>query len=225
MPYLTPWLLPARWWYWALESKCRDTIVRFLFCQKLDYLYIFSLHPTTPLPVWFPWLLSARWETRPLEPCVGAISRDFDCLLVILPKLDYHFRHQTTPIPVLNIGIDNKIEVIVVSPTSWEAHHSPRATLVTPQWRQFCYQFLFYHDASKHIVRGPQTRHMRFLVVASLSCLMPARTTMPPTGIGGGNHAKMSTYHCTICAITNSLGHNLSFGILYLFLGGSLWLE
>ena len=25
------------------------------------------------------------------------------------------------------IGIDTKIEVIVVSPTTWEAHHSPRA--------------------------------------------------------------------------------------------------
>ena len=41
------------------------------------------------------------------------------------------------------IGIDTKIEVIVVSPTTWEAHHSPRAkpegcgelprSLVTPQ--------------------------------------------------------------------------------------------
>ena len=27
----------------------------------------------------------------------------------------------------VNIGIDTKIEVIVVSPTTWEAHHSPRA--------------------------------------------------------------------------------------------------
>ena len=27
----------------------------------------------------------------------------------------------------LNIGIDTNIEVIVVSLTTWEAHHSPRA--------------------------------------------------------------------------------------------------
>ena len=40
------------------------------------------------------------------------------------------------------IGIDTKIEVIVVSPI-------PRS-LVTPQWPKSRYQFLFYHDASKH---------------------------------------------------------------------------
>ena len=28
---------------------------------------------------------------------------------------------------VIAIGLDTKIEVIVVSPTTWEAHHSPRA--------------------------------------------------------------------------------------------------
>ena len=59
------------------------------------------------------------------------------------------------------IGTDTKIEVIVVSPTTWESHHSPRAkpdgcgelprSLVTPQWPKSRYQFLFYHDASKHI--------------------------------------------------------------------------
>ena len=85
---------------------------------------------------------------------------------------------------------------------------------------------------------------------------MPTQTTMPPTGIGGRNHTKITTYHCTIFVISNSLGHNLSIGttvwylhdkyylicnpwkypqsfpmssalsaILYLFLGGSLWLE
>ena len=57
------------------------------------------------------------------------------------------------------IGIDTKIEVIVVSPTTWEAHHSPRAkpegcgelprSLVTPQWPKSRYQFLFYHDETK----------------------------------------------------------------------------
>ena len=59
------------------------------------------------------------------------------------------------------IGIDTKIEVIVVSPTTWEAHHSPRAkpegcgelprSLVTPQWPKSRYQFRFYHDAPKYI--------------------------------------------------------------------------
>ena len=60
---------------------------------------------------------------------------------------------------VVVIGIDTKIEVIVVSPTTWEAHHSPRAkpegcgelprSLVTPQWPKSRYQFLFYHDETK----------------------------------------------------------------------------
>ena len=62
---------------------------------------------------------------------------------------------------VLVIGIDPKIEVIVVSPTTCEAHHSPRAkpegcgelprSLVTQKWPKSRDQFLFYHDASKHI--------------------------------------------------------------------------
>ena len=63
------------------------------------------------------------------------------------------------PISLKAIGIDTKIEVIVVSPTTWEAHHSPRAkpegcgelprSLVTPQWPKSRYQFLFYHDGTK----------------------------------------------------------------------------
>ena len=48
------------------------------------------------------------------------------------------------------------------------------------------------------------TRHRRFLVVASQSGFMPTRTTMPPTGIGGRNHAKITTYHCTKFVISNS---------------------
>ena len=38
---------------------------------------------------------------------------------------------------VYDIGIDTKIEVIVASPTTWEAHHSPRAVVSFPGrwWR------------------------------------------------------------------------------------------
>ena len=49
------------------------------------------------------------------------------------------------------IEIDISISVTVVSPTTWEAHHSPRTSpsccgelprsLVTPQWPQSWYQF------------------------------------------------------------------------------------
>ena len=57
------------------------------------------------------------------------------------------------------IGIDTNIVVIVVSLTTWEAHHSPRAkpegcdelprSLMRQQWPKFRYQFLFYHDETK----------------------------------------------------------------------------
>ena len=49
----------------------------------------------------------------------------------------------------------------MVSPTTWKAHHSPKAkpegcgeiprSLVTPQCPKSRYQFLFYHDASMRI--------------------------------------------------------------------------
>ena len=67
---------------------------------------------------------------------------------------------------------------------------------------------------TRRLVRGALTRHRRFLVVASQSGFMPTQTTMPPTGIGGRNHAKTTTYHCTIFVISNSLGHNLSIGTM-----------
>ena len=57
------------------------------------------------------------------------------------------------------IGIDTNIEVIVVSLTTWEAHHSRRAkpggcgelprSLMRQQWPKLRYQFLFYHDETK----------------------------------------------------------------------------
>ena len=60
---------------------------------------------------------------------------------------------------VMDIRIDTNIEVIVVSLTTWEAHHSPRAkpegfgelprSLMRQQWPKSRYQFLFYHDETK----------------------------------------------------------------------------
>ena len=59
---------------------------------------------------------------------------------------------------LLIIGIDTNIEVIV-SLTTWEALHSPRATpsgcgelptlLMRQRWPKLRYQFLFYHDENK----------------------------------------------------------------------------
>ena len=61
-----------------------------------------------------------------------------------------------------DIGIDTNIEVIVVSLTTWEAHHSPRAkpegcgelprSLMRQQWPKLRYQFLFYHDETKFML-------------------------------------------------------------------------
>ena len=49
----------------------------------------------------------------------------------------------------MDIGMDTNIEVIVVSLTTWEAHHScdehPRS-LMKQQWPKLGYQFLFYRD-------------------------------------------------------------------------------
>ena len=62
----------------------------------------------------------------------------------------------------ISIGIDTNIEVIVVSLTTWEAHHSPRAkpegcgelprSLMRQQWPKLRYQFLFYHDETKLMI-------------------------------------------------------------------------
>ena len=59
----------------------------------------------------------------------------------------------------MDIGIDTNIEVIVVSLTTWEAHHSPRSkpegcgelpvSLMRQQWPELRYQFLFYDDGTK----------------------------------------------------------------------------
>ena len=62
----------------------------------------------------------------------------------------------------MDIGIDTNIEVILVSLTTWEAHHSPRAkpegcgelprSLMRQQWPKLRYQFLFYHDETKLMI-------------------------------------------------------------------------
>ena len=80
-------------------------------------------------------------------------STDTD--ITLLPK-DMHWEVGIV------IGIDTNIEVIVVSLTTWEAHHSPRAkpegcgelpmSLMRQQWPQLRYQFLFYHDETKLIM-------------------------------------------------------------------------
>ena len=79
----------------------------------------------------------------------GCVLLNFD--VVILDFYSYgHF---------FFIGIDTNIEVIVVSLTTWEAHHSPRAkpegcgefpmSLMRQQWPKLRYQFPFYHDETK----------------------------------------------------------------------------
>ena len=109
-------------------------------------------------------------------------------------------------------------------------------------------QFIIYN-----LVRGALTRHRRFLVVASQSGFMPTQTTMPQALAAGitqksqlttAQSLSYPTYwviiyqlalwylhdkHYLIC---NPWKYPRSFpmpsalsAILYLFLGGSLWLE
>ena len=76
-------------------------------------------------------------------------------------KIDHRWMpdEKSTLVQVMAIGIDTNIEVIVVSLTTWEAHHSPRAkpedcgelsrSLMRQQWPKLRYQFLFCHDETK----------------------------------------------------------------------------
>ena len=68
--------------------------------------------------------------------------------------------------------------------------------------------------AKQFIVRGAQTRHRRFLVVASLSGFMPSRPTMPPTGLAAGITQNHDLPLHNLCHIPESLGHNLSIGTM-----------
>ena len=113
-----------------------------------------------------------------------------------------------------DIGIDTKIEVIVVSPTTWEAHHSPTAkpeccgelprSLVTPQWPKSRYHFLFYHDASKQI------EFMQFPVCISRKVLIKL---LQISHYGKHGHRPLSQqlpwlrlgYHCDVTVVPVSL--------------------
>ena len=88
--------------------------------------------------------------------------------------------------------------------------HSNDAGMAAYSEGRIASSWSWQHRSIMRIVRCALTRHRRFLVVASQSGFMPTQTTMPPTGIGGRNHAKITTYHYTIFVISNSLGHNLS---------------
>ena len=75
-------------------------------------------------------------------------------------------------------GIDTNIEVIVVSLTTCEAHHSPRAkpeacrelprSLMRQQWPKLRYQFLFYHDETKFTV-GDRTVALNIIARCSIT--------------------------------------------------------
>ena len=83
---------------------------------------------------------------RAIAIIMGKAHNNPWCFLIWLTQIWWEICF--TNILVLVIGIDTKIEVIVVSPEG--CGELPRS-LVTPQWPKLRYQFLFYHDASKHI--------------------------------------------------------------------------
>ena len=120
------------------------------------------IKPTnTRLTLKLSWIIEAA--VKPLRPS-DAYYHHWTGLSLVHVMACCHFGAKPLPEPIMQlsiIGIDTKIEVIVVSPATWEAHHSLRAkpegcgelprSMETPQWPQSRYQFLFYHDASKHI--------------------------------------------------------------------------
>ena len=99
---------------------------------------------------------------------ISAVNKQSSSLLAQLPEnltVTGRFPHRELTMQKtfrcyeLNIGIDTNIEVIVVSLTTWKAHHSPRAkpegcgelpgSLMWQQWPKLRYWFLFYHDETK----------------------------------------------------------------------------
>ena len=138
----------------------------------------------------------------------------------------------------------------------WSWKGAKKTAIVWPQTWQRCValggslQFWLAAEnllTSVRLVRGALTRHMRFLVVASQSGLMPTQTTMPPTQKSQLTTAQSLSYptywviiyqlalwylHDKYYLICNPWKYPQSFpmpsalsAILYLFLGGSLWLE
>ena len=120
-------------------------------------------------------LLATRWGLSSLYRVTLMAIRHVDLISPIQEKYRFqqkwskNFKTVESPEQViwkynirntgLIIGIDTNIEVLVVSLTTWEAHHSPRArpegcgelprSLMRQKWPKLRYQFLFYHDDTK----------------------------------------------------------------------------
>ena len=81
-------------------------------------------------------------------------------------------------VPWDSIGINTNIEVIEVSLTTWEAHHSPRVkpescgglprSLMRPQWPKLRYRFLFYHDEIKLMMNKQTISRKKLKIVSKL---------------------------------------------------------
>ena len=145
----------------SLNDNCYNRTPSRKYVEMLKKVTILSYHLVNL------WLKIIR-----MQCLVVQYKRAYGVIYSSPPSAAY-MRQWTGPslVQVMAIGIDTKIEVIVLSPTTWEAHHSPRApweahhspraspkgcgelprSLVTPQWPKSKYQFLFYHDDSKHI--------------------------------------------------------------------------
>ena len=58
----------------------------------------------------------------------GSYVKQIKSIQIFNPSSVIYMRAHVNSSTIANIiGIDTKIEVIVASPTTWEAHHSPRA--------------------------------------------------------------------------------------------------
>ena len=142
--------------FWCISYVYLCAIFRTCVCNIFTCaVYSGGVHLMC-LPVWHT-LVGCMWcpvggphHRHQLLPGKGNIS--FNAVINFLPTI-------INLNPSMDIGIDNNIEVIVVSLTTWEAHHSPRAkpegcgelrrSLMRQQWPKLRYQFQFHHDEIK----------------------------------------------------------------------------
>ena len=180
MPF---WHIPWVWWYvyWHWEQKV-TFILHLCFAIMVCQLKVFW-----PVPVWHTrwvwWYVYWYWKKEfpfVLQYCFGILLHqlgiflshsqydiyvEYDGMITGIRNKENLSCCSNTSFglcwnltPWFTVGIDTKIEVIVVSPTTWETHHSWRVKPDhcgelprSPRWLKSRYQFLFYRDASKHI--------------------------------------------------------------------------
>ena len=113
--------------------------------------------------------MSTQWLFSNITSIETSIAHLWRLVLVVFCKIEniiHSLSQHCIEYCVMIIGIDTNIDVIVVSLTTLEAHHSPRAkpegcgelpmSLMRQQWPKMRYQFLLYHEETKLMMNKSQ---------------------------------------------------------------------